>query len=295
LFTIKPVPPMSAALQRIAEIAGPLATVDRVHALPGGTHARTHLVQTANPELDVVLREFPPGDDAGEREARVLTALDGLGGLAPRLLASDVDGTWSGRPAVVISRLPGHAHVTPADPRDWAAQLGEALARIHAANLQRATGFERVFDRTGGSQGKLSGPAAARVGADWEGIRSAPTVLTPYDYWSGNVLWQGAVLSGVVDWSGAALGPAGFDLGWCRMDLYLLYDEHVAGAFLASYETATGSAVRDRSLWDLWAVARSHRDVEEWVENYQGVGRPDLTAAELRRRHSAWTELAARD
>ena len=70
MIAIKSVP-SQAALQRIAAIAGPLATVDRVRALQGGTHARTHLVQTANPELDVVLREFPPGDDAAEREARV--------------------------------------------------------------------------------------------------------------------------------------------------------------------------------------------------------------------------------
>jgi aminoglycoside phosphotransferase (APT) family kinase protein len=128
------------------------------------------------------------------------------------------------------------------------------------------------------------------VTAAWERLVSAPTVLTHYDFWSGNVLWQGDVLSGVVDWSGAALGPAGFDLGWCRLDLYILYDKHIADAFLSSYEAATGSRVPDARLWDLWAAARSEQDVEAWVRNYRDLGRPDLTATELRRRHTAWTE-----
>jgi hypothetical protein len=46
----------------------------------------------------------------------------------------------------------------------------------------------------------------------------------------------------------------------------------------------------DPLLCDLWAAARSHRDVETWVPNYRDLGRHDLTAAQLRSRHSAWTE-----
>ena len=60
--------------------------------------------------------------------------------------------------------------------------------------------------------------------------------------------------------------------------------------FRSAHERAIGFALPDRRLFDLWAVARSHSAVEEWVENYRGVGRPDLTASVLRRRHAAWTE-----
>ena len=97
-------------------------------------------------------------------------------------------------------------------------------------------------------------------------------------------------VGGVVDWSGAALGPRGFDLGWCRLDLYLLFDERISDVFRSAYERAIGFALPDRRLFDLWAVARSHSAVEGWVENYRGIGRPDLTASVLRRRHAAWTE-----
>jgi hypothetical protein len=60
--------------------------------------------------------------------------------------------------------------------------------------------------------------------------------------------------------------------------------------FLDSYETASNAALPDRQVWDLWAVARSHEQVESWVPNYRDLGRTDLTVTELRRRHTEWTE-----
>jgi aminoglycoside phosphotransferase (APT) family kinase protein len=258
-------PPPTAALRRAAALAGPGATVRRTEALAGGTHARTFLVQTASPELDVVLREFPPGDNTARREARVLAALDGLGGLAPRLLASDRDGgSW-----VLISRLPGTADITPAWPD--------------------AAGLPGVFDRTTDSQAALSGPAAAAVAAGWSRLADAPSVLTHCDFWSGNVVWQHGRLSGVVDWPGAALGPRGVDVSWCRLDLFLLHGESAADTFAAAYEAAAGAVLPGRRLWDLWAAAKSHSYVETWMPNYRDLGRADLTAAQLRRRHAAWT------
>jgi aminoglycoside phosphotransferase (APT) family kinase protein len=290
----------AAALEQAARLAGPGATVRAVRPLAGGTAARTSLIQTANPQLEVVLREFPPGDDAAGREARVLWALDGLGGLAPRLLASDgadtAGGSW-----LLISRLPGAADIPPRQPTAQAEQLGRVLARIHQTPLDgfaehpgadnRADGsLPGVFDRAGGSRAGLSGPAAGVVAASWDIVTRAPEVLVHYDFWSGNVVWTGETLSGVVDWTGGCLGPPGFDTGWCRLDLYLLHGQAVADRFLSAYRAASGSAWPDPLLWDLWAVARSYEMVETWVPNYLELGRADLTAAELRTRHTAWTE-----
>lgn len=280
----------AAAIRRASELAGPTATVQAVRLLAGGTHARTCLIKMANPQLEVVLRQFPPGDDAASREAEVLTTLDGLDGLAPRLLASALDdgsreGSW-----VLISRLSGGADITPARPSAAAAQLGRALARIHATSLHRCAGLQSVLDRPGGSVTAISGPAASAVAARWDLLATAPGVLTHYDFWSGNVVWDGGILAGVVDWTGAVIGPRGFDVGWCRLDLYLLHGERVEDTFLDSYEAASGSGLADQLLADLWAAARSHDHVEEWVPNYSDLGRADLTAKELRRRHTAWTE-----
>ena len=286
---MRDLPRSSVAVERAAGLAGPDATVQEIRALAGGAHARTYLVRTANPELEFILREFPPGDDAVRNESRVLRALRGLGGLAPRLLASDTGGAPSEGSWILISRLPGAADITPGLPSAWAGQLGGALARIHATPRHRLAGFPGVFERPGGSLATVSGPAAGLVTAGWERLTSAPAALTHYDFWSGNTLWTGSVLTGVVDWSGGALGPRGFDVGWCRLDLYLLYDERIAARFLDSYKSASKSALPDLLLWDLWAVARSYEYVESWVPNYRDLGRADLTAGKLRRRHTAWT------
>jgi hypothetical protein len=73
------------------------------------------------------------------------------------------------------------------------------------------------------------------------------------------------------------------------LDLYLLFDEHVADEFLKSYTATAGVAVSDPTLWDQWAVARSYENVETWAANYVPLGRTDLTGAELRHRHTQWT------
>jgi hypothetical protein len=155
---VRDLPGSSAAVERAVGLAGPDATVLEIHALAGGTHARTYLIRTANPEREFILREFPPGDDAPCNESRVLSGLGGLGGLASRLLAS------------------------------------------------------------GGG-----GPSRAAT-------------------------------------------------------------------FLDSYESASKSALSDLLFWDLWAVARSYEAVESWVPNYRDLGRVDLTARELRKRHTVWTQ-----
>ena len=248
------------------------------------------MVRTANPDREFILREFDPGDGAAGDETRILAALDGLDGLAPRLLASDPHGPPPDGPWTLISRLPGLADITPGDPSGFARQLGETLVRIHATAGDRLAAFRPVFDRPGGSRAGLSGPAAGLVADNWAQLATAPAVLTHYDFWSGNTVWEDGTLTGVVDWSGAALGPRGFDLGWCRLDLYLLYGQRIADMFLESYQAASTAACPDPLLADLWAVARSHHFVASWVPNYRDLGRADLTARVLRKRHTAWTE-----
>jgi aminoglycoside phosphotransferase (APT) family kinase protein len=287
---MRDVPGSSAAVERAAGLAGPGATVQGIRVLAGGTHACTYLIRTANPEREFVLREFPPGDDAARDEARVLAARDGLDGLAPRLQATGVSGEPSGGSWLLISRLPGAADITPGQPAVWAAQLGETLAQVHGTAGHRLAGFPSVSGRLAGSLAALSGPAATVVAANWDLFAGAPAVLTHYDYWSGNTVWECGALTDVVDWAGGALGPRGFDVGWCRLDLYLLYDEHIADVLLDSYQAASRSVLADVTLWDLWAVARSDQIVESWVPNYGDLGRADLTAKELRKRHSAWTD-----
>jgi aminoglycoside phosphotransferase (APT) family kinase protein len=281
--------PSRGALEEVRRLAGPSARIESVVSLIGGQHAATWRVDTAAPVTTIVVRQFPAGDSAAAQEAQALRTLDGLEGLAPQLLGSDLTGHWSGCPTVLISWLDGEANITPSDPDSWAAQLGRALARVHAVPIERLSALPNVFDRDGGSRKRLQGPAAEVIRSNWARITASPDVLTHCDYWSGNVVWRDETLTGIVDWSGAVRGPRGYDLGWCRLDLYLLFDDSLADVFLAAYEAAIGAAVSDIALWDGWALARSYDRVETWTPNYRPLGRADLDARELRRRHSLWT------
>ena len=286
---VYPALPSEGALDEVRRLAGPSATIESVVSLEGGQHAATWRVDTARPARTVVVRQFPAGDSAAACEKQVLLVLDGLGDLAPTLLGSDLAGRWSECPTVLISWLDGDADITPSDPDAWAAQLGRALARVHAAPSDRLSGLPSVFDRSRGSSEGLEGPAAEGIRSSWPQITASPDVLTHSDYWSGNVVWRDGVLTGIVDWSGGARGPRGFDVGWCRLDLFLLFGERVADVFLAAYEDANGHPLADIALWDGWALARSYEAVTSWAPNYQPLGRADLDERQLRRRHSQWT------
>jgi aminoglycoside phosphotransferase (APT) family kinase protein len=281
--------PSAAALEEVRRLAGPRAVIRSLMRLEGGQHADTWRVDTARPERTVVVRQFPVGDCAGARERLVLHTLDGLRGLAPVLLGSDLDGRWSQFPTLVISWLEGRADITPTDPEKWAAQLGSALATVHAVPGESLAALPSVFDRSGASQEVLAGSLAEMIRSSWTQFTAAPEALTHSDYWSGNVVWRDGKLTGVVDWSGGSRGPRGFDVGWCRLDLVLLFDDRIADVFLAAYEDGIGRKLGATSLWDGWALARSHDRVESWAANYAPLGRADLTGQELRRRHAQWT------
>lgn len=239
----------------------------------------------------MVLRRFPPGDDAAAREAAVLAALDGLDGWAPRVMDVDPAGHRFGEPAILITRLPGRADITSVSPLAAAEQLGRVLARIHAVPLTRLSRLRDGMAAASASSpaGVDVGPTASILAAHAHRLASQTPVLTHYDYWSGNVLWQREMITGVVDWSGAAQAPRGLDVSWCRLDLTLLHGPDSADIFLAAYEDAAAAAVPDLALWDLYALRNSSQSVETWLPNYHDLGRTDLTQAHLRNRHTAWT------
>jgi aminoglycoside phosphotransferase (APT) family kinase protein len=280
--------PSAEALEEVRRLAGSSAVIVGVVRLEGGQHADTWRVLTDDPAFSAVVRQFPIADSGARREQRVLRALDGLGGLAPVLLGGDLDGHWSEHPTSLISWLDGEADITPTDPERWARELGRALACVHGVANNELEDLPSVFDGRG-ARAELNGPLAVEVRSRWSQMIAPPAVFTHADYWSGNVVWRDGSITGIVDWAGAARGPRGFDLGWCRLDLVLLFDERIADACLAAYEATIGQALGGVVLSDAWAVARSHDVVESWTPNYAPLGRGDLDEHELRRRHSLWT------
>ena len=284
--------PPSSAVAWAAAVAGPGASAYTVRRLTGGTHAVTHLLRTEHPTGEMVLRRFPPGDDAAAREAAVLAALNGLDGWAPRAMDVDPDGQRFGEPAILTTRLPGRADITSVSSLAAAEELGRVLARIHAVPLTRLPRLRDGMAAASASSptGVDAGPTASILAAQAHHLASQTPVLTHYDYWSGNVLWEQEMITGVVDWSGAAQAPRGLDVSWCRLDLTLLHGPDSADTFLAAYEDAAAVAVPNLALWDLYALENSYQSVETWLPNYHDLGRTDLTQAHLRNRHTGWMQ-----
>ncbi|MBT2502294.1 aminoglycoside phosphotransferase family protein [Curtobacterium sp. ISL-83] len=247
--------------------------LDRV--LTGGQHARTVLVRDADASL--VVRVFPRGDDAVVRELDVLRRLGPLGDLAPRLVAhGDVDGL----PLIVTTALPGGPPGTDLDPVTIGLRMGTALAAVHRLDPSGLPDDVRAPTLR-------AGRLAAAAHRAWSGVRT-DRVLTHGDFWSGNTVWSGEHLAGIVDWSGARSAPRGVDVAWCRQDLVLLGSTDAADRFLRSYEQHAGRTLPDVRAWDVVAAARADTYVETWAENYAGIGHPGITAQVLRQRFDEW-------
>lgn len=212
----------------------------------------------------------------------------GLGGLAPELVAVDRDGAQTGAPAIVTTLLPGSACIIPTNPSDFAAQLGRVLAHVHALSPRRELSDVLTAPAAG------PGPAIDDLLKAWARLSAGPRVLTHYDFWSGNTVWEGGRLSGVVDWSGAGLAPRGVDISWARLDLFLLFNRDIVDVFTSAYQGVVGAAISDLALWDLYAATNADSGIEGWAPNYQDLGRNDLGPAMLRQRLTEWMLLVRR-
>lgn len=245
--------------------------------LTGGQHAVT--VLATDGAKSYVVRAFPHGSPAVEREIGVLARLGPLGSMAPRLLAH---GEEAGTPVIVTTALDGHQPDPALSPDTIAEEMASALARIHRLD---GTGLRPEPQQPAVRPGRLS--AAAQDA--WRQVDLVERVLTHFDFWCGNALWDSHRLVGVVDWNGARWAPRGVDVAWCRQDLVLLGSAAAAEDFLRSYEKRCGHRVPDIRAWDVLAAEYADPQVESWDANYHGIGRTNISSALLRERLDAWT------
>ncbi|KPN21587.1 aminoglycoside phosphotransferase [Arthrobacter sp. Edens01] len=244
--------------------------------LGAGQHAVTVLVSDGLTEL--VVRGFPRADPAVGHELPVLDRIAPLWELVPRLV---VHGHEEGYPVIVTTALPGS---TPAPdlPLDAVAkQMASALARIHSLDGQ---GLREDHPAPAAGESAI----AVQARNELKTLDLSERVLTHHDFWCGNAVWQGDVLTGVVDWSGARHAPRGLDIAWCRQDLILLGSTEAAQTFLGEYRRLSGLEVSDIAAWDVLAAAQAHPVVETWAPNYHGIGRLDITPGVLRQRLDRW-------
>lgn len=175
-----------------------------------------------------------------DHEARGLTIAEAACVPAPRVVAADRDGSVCGVPVLVMTRLGGRPVLASDDPR-WTAELAATLCSIVDADVD-LRGLDPVPSWVDLA---LERPAwftdAGLWAAAWDRFRSGlaamPEVLLHRDFHPINVVWRdgevGGGIEGVVDWVHTGRGPAGYDIGRCRVNVALTMGMEMADRFLA--------------------------------------------------------------
>ena len=152
--------------------------------LTGGVCSAVHrlTVERRGVRTFVVLRQYPAGVGVEadlEREIANLGVVAGSALPVPSMLATDVSGEWTGgAPSLLMTRLPGHVHLTPVEPRSWTRDRGPccttALPRPSGDDVQTLGGFV-------GRSGKVSVPVAAQKPAVWKAAFGVMAAAPPED------------------------------------------------------------------------------------------------------------------
>lgn len=253
---------ITSDIQRwLADAVGTQAALESAHVLTGSTSATLFAVDMRHSGtlLRLVLRLFTNAEwladepDLAAHEAAALRRIAGMGLSAPELVAVDEQGAACGLPAVLMTRVPGAVDLTPVDLDGWLRGLAAALLPIHEIDPGDFGWTHFRYNEPD----DLQVPGWSRVPDLWAraiDIVQEPAPQTPQrfihrDYHPTNVLWQNGGVSGVVDWVNACRGPAGVDVGHCRLNLASLYGVAAADAFLRACE-ALGAAAQ-HPYWDL--------------------------------------------
>ncbi|AFC30235.1 hypothetical protein PM3016_3392 [Paenibacillus mucilaginosus 3016] len=248
----------------VVQAVHPKAAAAAIEQLQGGVSSLVHRItlRVHGEETDVVLRLFHDEEwvsdqpDLAVREAESLRHASRCAGVqTPKILAIDKTGAHCGVPAVLMSRLPGRVVLQPPDPKRWVEAMAEAISRIHEVEAgDFPWSFSPYCDAS-----KLDTSSWSKVPDQWKeaarivtGPRPTPAVRFIHrDYHPANVLWTGEEVSGIVDWVNGCTGPAGIDVGHCRVNLALLHDAGTADAFLSSYQEHAGDSFVYDPYWDL--------------------------------------------
>lgn len=235
------------------------AVVTATRALVGGSTG-VMLAVTLDRGDEVVLRlitEEPwrtHGEGLATRESQIQEMLGGALP-APRSLALDAGGRSCGHPAHVMTLLPGQVDQVRHDP-DSLHTLAELLAAVH-----RVSPTIEVRDyQSWAWEEKFVVPHWAERPQVWsaafEVLREPSPAFEPVflhrDFALRNVLWDGARITGLVDWVEASIGPAWLDVAHASTNLALDVGEDAAYAFATAYAVTTGRA--PAAYWDVMDV-----------------------------------------
>src|SRR6478735_11566388 len=111
--------PRQPGWDALAEALARGARVTRMHRLVGGGSADAYDVTLDRAPGRVVVKVFRDGDDMADLEWSRLQFAQRVAMLVPEPIAADLESTWFGRPAIVVSRLTGRPDIAPRDVDSW--------------------------------------------------------------------------------------------------------------------------------------------------------------------------------
>lgn len=235
------------------------ATIHSMKHLPGSTSSLLYEVKTEI--LTIILRQFDNEEwlreepDLVRHEAASLQKASNGGLPAPSLIASDETGELSGLPSILMTKVEGQVMLLTEDFNEWTEGLAKALARIHQVEVgdfqwQYApyTNREDVKFPEWTKKRDVWKAALERLNGTQPEFRET---FIHRDFHPANVLWNHNEVSGIVDWPNACCGPAGIDVGHCRVNLALLHGVEVADLFLIAYEKNAGISFTYDAYWDI--------------------------------------------
>src|SRR3954464_12824193 len=205
----------------LAEAVAPGARVTRLRRLAGAGMTDAYDVTLDRAPRRVVVKLYRDGDGTAPLEWSRLEFAQRVALPVPEPIVADLESVWFGRPAVVMSRLPGRPDLTPKDVDSWVGALAQALGELHETPLDgaegavpRPPGFE-TWRAPAGEHDPLTAAAVGAVTARLP-LRTYERVLTHGDFHPGNILWRRGRIGVFVDWCYARLEPGWSELGGCR-------------------------------------------------------------------------------
>ena len=257
----------------MAEAVAPGTRVTRLRRLKGGGGGSdAYDVTLDRAPRRAVVKLYPEGDGTALSEWGRLEFAQRVAAPVPEPVAADLESAWFGRPALVMSWLPGRPDVNPKDTDSWVAALAQTLAQIHETVLDGAGGVltpsppVQTWHPEAGEDHPLTAAAVSAVTARLFSL-SAERVFVHGDFHPGNVLWHRGRISGVVDWSAGRLNARWSELAYCRADVCLLLGPDVADRLADAYSDIVGVTSDDLGVYDVM-----------WLFNIRHYAQPALDA-----------------
>jgi len=291
-------------LRWIERAVHPEAKIKSIERLMGGVSTPIHrvIIDVRGEAHRLVLRQYTDEEwlesepDLAKHEAESLRKASGAADIdAPNVVAYDETGNECGLPTLLMTHLDGRVVLEPEDVRAWTDRMARTLTQLHVC--ASTEGFPWTYGAYSDAA-KFDASSWTSVPDRWK--RAIEILLGPRpafvprfihrDYHPTNLLWVDGEVSGVVDWVNGCIGPAGIDVGHCRVNLAQLHGVEAADAFLDSYRRYAGDNFDYNPYWDLATLVDYAFGEPEVYQGWIDLGFAKLTNELVMERLDAYLE-----